>query len=162
RPDMDVDDRVGVRARLPHRLPEVAVERWKTEGVGVLAERERTYASRGVAADLLGRALRVGKEPELAGDETLGRRAAPGFDVPVVEGLDAREAGVAVGDLRERRTCEPPRGRREVQRRPYAVEIHVADARVDVVDPGPVLVDAPGRLVLVGDALVARRGVHGH
>ena len=51
-------------------------------------------------------------------------------------------AELAVGDAEEHATAEPGDLRREVHRRPHAVDVHVAHAGVDVVATGAHLVEA--------------------
>ena len=111
-------------------------------------------AARRVAADLGGAELGVGEERDAHRDDAVGVRRVPLVEEPVVPRLRHREPELGVGAAREHRAAEAGDLRREVHRRPHAVDVHVADAGVDVVATGPHLVEA-GRLDLPVLALAA-------
>src|SRR5204862_3564641 len=75
-------------------------------------------------------------------DDAFGMSDVPLVVEPVVPGAHACGAEVAIGGLEEDRAAEACDLRREVERRPHAVDVHVPDACVDVVAAGPHLVEA--------------------
>ncbi len=122
----------------------------RPELVGRLRERDRTEATRRVAADLVGRDLR-----DRAGTAIwfgMNRPGAAPHHASRCQSLYARIADqreVVVGrPHREALTDEAGQERREAQRRRDAVDVHVGDARVDVPRAAAHLVEA-GRLEAV-------------
>ena len=97
--------------------------------------------------------LGIAEVRDLVRHEALGMRAAPRFEMPVVVRAhrDEREL-VGVGPQREPLADEAGQERREAERRPHAVDVHVGDARVHVPRAASHLVEA-GRL----EAVLARR-----
>ena len=128
----------------------VGVEARVAQLGGVLGERDRPAALLGDAADLGGHELGVPDRHERQRHEATGVRAAPLVDVPVVVALEQTAAEVAVGGAAEQLTAEAGH-RREAHRAEHAVDVHVADALVDVVRALADLVER-GRLeaVLLG------------
>ena len=114
---------------------------------------------RAVAPDLLGAELGVGEPRDAEGDDALGVGRVPLLEQPVVPGARDGEAELGVGALREDPPAEAGDHRREVERRPHAVDVHVADAGVDVPAPAAHLVEAE-RLDLDGLRSPARHRVH--
>ena len=102
-------------------------------------------AARGVGPDL-GRALLGVEQPrQLQRDDAAGVCAGPHVELPVVGRAHdrARELGIADAEL-VALPREAGERRREAQRRVHAVEVHVVDARVDVIGTAPHLVEARG------------------
>jgi hypothetical protein len=101
----------------------------------VLRERDRVTTFGCEAANLLGAFLGVEERHDPARDETLGIRAAPLVDVPVVVRLDHHEVDVAVGAEVQHLPGEArPVG--EVEPGELTARRHVAHALVDVVAAG--------------------------
>ena len=101
--EVEHHDGAGVLARLPGRVPLVAVVVGHAEAVRLGVERHRVAAQVGQAADLLGH--QVGAEDEAGEperDEAARVRAAPLVDVPVVVGADHRGHELVVVVLRRR------------------------------------------------------------
>ena len=141
---MQADHGPGLGAGPDDRLP-VAVEDGRhAEAVGALGQGHRREAPLGVAADLLGTDLGVGEPGDAHGDDALGMRRPPLLEEPVVPRLRRRQTELGVGALREHPPAEAGDHRGEVERRPHAVDVHVADAGLDVVAAGPHLIEAEG------------------
>ncbi len=118
------------------------MDRREPELVGRLRERGGAEASLGVAPDLLGRDRGIAQVRDLVRDEPTRVRAAPGFEVPVVVRADRRERElVVVRPQRQALAHEAGKERREAQGHVDAVDVHVADARVDVPRAAPHLVE---------------------
>ena len=86
--------------------------------------------------------------------DAVGMARVPLVEEPVVPRLGDREPELGVGAAREHRAAEAGDLAREVDGRPHPVDVHVPDARVDVVATEPHVLEA-GRLhapVLFGPA----------
>ena len=81
----------------------------------------------------VGGLLGVGEVRDAHRHHAVGMLRVPLVEEPVVPRLRDREAELGVAAPREHRAAEAGDLRREVHRRPHAVDVHVADARVDVV-----------------------------
>ena len=140
RADVHVHHRVGVDQRLPQRRPVVVVEARIAHRGRVLGERQRVHATLGVAAHLLGARFGVPDDRQAHRDEAGRILLAPLLDVPVVVGLQQRQAEVGVlgGEQPAREAGE----RREADRAEDAAGVHVLDPLVDLVATGPDLVEA--------------------
>ena len=108
----------------------------------VLGEADGLEAARRVGADVGGRDLGIVQPGELQRDDAVGVRPGPLVDVPVVPRAQRGEPELLVLALGEDRAREPGDERREAQRRVDAVEVHVGDARLDVVATAAHLVEA--------------------
>ena len=108
------------------------VDRRQAEVRRDLAERDRTHAAFGVAADLRGGELAVPQRDDDQGDQATARVAAPLLDHPVVVRATHASAEVVVLALQERLPAEAGE-RREAQRRLDPVVVHVGEARLGFV-----------------------------
>ena len=122
-----------------------------------LAEAHRPGAPLGVADDLLGGQLGVPQRDDREREELAVGVAAPLLDHPVVVGVDARLAELAVLGLGEGLAAEAGE-RREAQRRLHVVHLHVLDPGLGVVATGAHLVVGDGR----GGHVVAVEADRGH
>ena len=84
----------------------------------------------------------VGEIRDAERHDAVGMALVPLLEQPVVPRAHAREPELAVVDAEEHAAAEPGDLRREVHRRPHAVDVHVAHAGVDVVATGAHLVEA--------------------
>ncbi len=158
---MQRHDGVGVDARLDDRVPVVALPQiGQPDQVRALRHADAGEAALGVAVDLGDRGLGVGEEGDAERDDAGRVREVPLLVEPVVPRADARLAELGVLGVEEHPAAESGDHRREVDRRPHAVDVHVADAGVDVVATRAHLVEAERLLLLGGPA--AGDGVHAH
>ena len=161
--DVDADDRALVGAGLPEGIPVRVVQARIAEGAGVVGEGDGVAALAGDAPHLAGHLLGVPDGRDRQGDEAAGMSAAPVVDVPVVVGAQHGDGELALAGrgLAAEELADETRHRGEAERSQHAVDVHVVDARVDVVAAGPQLRER-GRLhaVLLGGA--ARHGVQPH
>ena len=142
RADVQADHGVGLRARRDDRVPPRREDRFHADAVRHLGQRHRGEAARRVAADLRRALFGIGEVRDAHRHDAVGMRRVPLVVEPVVPRLRHREAELGVGAAREHRAAEAGDLRREVHRRPHAVDVHVADAGVDVVAAGAHLVEA--------------------
>ena len=114
----------------------------KADRVRSLGERHRREAARRVATDLGRRERGIGEVCDAERDDAVGMTAGT-TPRRASRSTPARtRAELAIGDAEEHAAAEPGDLRREVHRRPHAVDVHVVHARVDVVATGPHLVEA--------------------
>ena len=143
RPDVQAHHRVGLRARPQDRLPVVGEDRRQPDVVRALRQRDGAEAAFGVAPDLGGADLGIGEPRDAHRDDAVGVRAAttrrtssrstPGSTARPSSGSEHCEYT---------RPQKPVIMRREVHRRPHAVDVHVVHAGVDVPAARAHLVEA--------------------
>ncbi len=142
---------VGVDAGLDDGVPVVALPQvGEPDHVGPFGHRDAGEPALGVAVDLGDRGVGVAQERDAERDDAGGMRGVPLLEQPVVPGSDARLPELGVLCVEEDAAAEPGDHRREVHRRPHAVEVHVAHAGVDVVATRSHLVEAERFLLLGG------------
>ena len=143
-------------------IPVLAVpQRGQADLVRPLGQGDRGEAPGGVAPDLGHGQVGVGQEGDAERHDPVRIGLVPLLEEPVVPGADAGQPQLAVGGGEEDPSAEAGDLGREVHRGPHPVDVHVADARLDVVAPGPHLVEAE-RLQPVGLGAPAGDGVHPH
>ena len=130
RADVQAHDGAGLLTRGEERVPVTGVQRRQPELLGRLGEGDGAEPARRVGAHLVGRDDRVAQPRDLVRHEAVGIRAAPRVEVPVVVRAERgeREVGIA-RPHREPLTDEAGKERREAERRPHPVDVHVGDAR---------------------------------
>ena len=143
--DVQGDHGVGLDARLDDRVPVVALpqRRQADRRAAARAASPTVKPALGVAADLVGARARVGEVRDARAGRC-GRDVAgttPRTASRSTRGCTARPSSRS-GRAEEHPAAEPGDLRREVHRRPHAVDVHVAHAGVDVVATGPHLVEA--------------------
>ena len=136
---MHADDGGRLLARGDERVPLAGVDRRQPEVRRDLAEAHRVRTPVRVAAHLGGGQLGVPQRDDRQREQLPVGVAAPLLDHPVVVGVDARLAELAVLGLGEGLAAEP-RERREAERRLHVVHLHVLDARLRLVAARPHLV----------------------
>ena len=157
---MQADDRLGLVARLDDRIPVGPIEdRRQPDHMRPFGQGNRGEPTGRVAADLGGRHLRIGEERDAARNDAIWVWGLPLLVDPVVPGRNARLAQLGVGGVVEEAAAEARDLRREVERGPHAVDVHVADAGLDVKAARPHLVE-PERLELHSVGPATRHGVH--
>ena len=140
---MQRDHRVGLGARRDDRIPVVALpQRRQADRVRSFRERDRRKPRAALRRISSAAARGVGEIRDAERHDRVGMRLVPLLEQPVVPRPDAREPELGVGRAGEHAAAEPGDLRREVHRRPHAVDVHVAHAGVDVVTAGPHLVEA--------------------
>ena len=134
--DVQAHHDAELRHRLEERVPvvEVVVAREAHE-VRQLGHRDRAAALRRDPTHLGDHGRRVPHRCDSERDEPSGIRRRPLVDVPVVVGTDDNRREVLVGCVLQRAPVEPDE-RREAHRCEHAIDVHVADAVVDVVGAG--------------------------
>ena len=162
---MNADDRLGLFAGFPERVPERRRKRFEAELSRELGEGDRLAATSGVPSDLGRRDLGVVEPRDLTGDQPVGIRARPHLDVPVVPGLDRGERKLLVREALEADSGEADE-RGEVQRRVDAIDVHVGDPFVHVVGAStdhfePRRLDEDAVLLLPGDSVDRDLRQHG-
>ena len=139
---MERDDRVGLLAGRDDRVPVAREQAGQADPVRPFGEGDRSEAPRGVPPDLGGTQLRVGQEGDATGDDPVGIGLPPRLVEPVVPCPGHRQAELGVAGGGEDPPAEPGDLGGEVERCPDTVDVHVADAGVDVPAPAPHVLEA--------------------
>ncbi len=161
--DVEGDDGVGLDDGLHDRVPVVPVpQRGQPDLVRPLGEGHRGEAPGGVAADLGHGEGGVGQVGDAERDDAIGMRASttPRRASRSRPCTQARPRSRILG-VEEDATTEPGDHGREVHRGPDPVDVHVANAGIDVVATRSHLVEAE-RFEAVGLRAPAGHRVHPH
>ena len=117
-------------------------DRFHADAVRHLGQRDRGETACRVAPDLVRGLVGIGEEGDAHRDDAVGVLRVPLVVEPVVPRARHREAELGIAATGEHRSAEAGDLRREIHRRPHAVDVHVANAGVDVVTAGAHLVEA--------------------
>ncbi len=131
----------------------------KPDALGSLRQGDRAEAACRVPPDLLGPLDRIGQERDAQRNDPFGVGRVPLLEEPVIPRPGDGQAELGIGALREHPAAESRDHRREAQRCPHPVDVHVGDPSLDVPAPPPHLLEAEG-LETVGVRAASGHRVH--
>ncbi len=131
--DMQADRHVERVDLLEERIPIVVVNARQADDGRILIDRDRMAPLGGNALHLGKRGVHVPAREDTARNEPARIGAAPFVDVPIVIGREVPRRELLVGRAGKPATREVEHAA-EIQRRRDAIDVHVLDPRVNIVD----------------------------